>query len=104
MALADYFATLTLSRKDDTDTLRPGIAIIGTIQGYIQQRGGSERITQNEYGENATYTLYTNVDADVRFGDRITKGSTVFTVVEPGEPDGVVSLGYHKEIGLRRVI
>lgn len=106
MALSDYYVTLTHKRRTATDPLGVGdsLATLGTFQGYIQRRSGNEAVVQNEYGESSTYILYTYTANDVLFGDVIVKGGAVYSVTEPGEDDGVVSLGKHKEIGLRRVV
>lgn len=105
MSLRDYYRDLDLYRKDDSDPLTGGVfVLVDTIQGYIQKSSGREALVKNDYGEFATFRLYTATTNTIKFGDRINKGSVTYHVTEPGEPDGVVSLGKHKEIGLRRVI
>ena len=103
MALSDYYKPLTLKRLTRTDPLRKGdtFETVALFKGYIQRNGGTEAITKNEYGSRSTHTLFCPVDLLVKFGDQVVDAvGRVYSVNIPSEEDGVVSLGYHQEVGL----
>jgi hypothetical protein len=104
MALSNYYKAIEHWRATAGDGFNPGtLTQLDNIEGYIQLETKASGRVQNIDGELQTHTLYTSVDSNLQYGDRLVYNNQSFIVLEPGMPDGVVSIGHHKEVGLRRL-
>jgi hypothetical protein len=104
MALNDYFKQFTYSRKTAGDGRLPGAyADVGTAWGYLQQQTNSEASLNGALKVNSSYLLFTYPSTQLLNQDRITYSGVTYVVQSGGGPDGVASLGKHKEYVCSRI-
>jgi hypothetical protein len=103
MAVDRLYKTYTIERKTAGDGRTPGAyAAAGSSRGYLQQQSNAEAIVNGALKIVQSFLLMTTVSADLRSEDRITYDGVAYVVASGGGPNGIVSLGSHKEYVLVR--
>lgn len=93
-----YYTALTIEEWVDDDESGASWKSIGGYKGFIQPIGGGESFQKGKNGESATHRMYTFVSTPSQQGWRVTQGGQSYVMLWAIQPDGISSVGSHKEI------
>lgn len=101
MPLRSRYTPFTLTRPlPGTRTVdEPTTRVVAYGRGLIQPVSGSQgQFLGPVINETVTHRLYTDVNLPAQGGDKVTQNGVSWTVVFATQPDGISSVGDHKEI------
>lgn len=96
--LSRRYRPYTLTEKNTTDPFAPTESVVEQGRGFLQPVSSSETFEHLKSDQEISARLYTNVDTVAKYGHTLTYEGSKYTVLYAFQPEGVSSVGHHKEI------
>ena len=96
--LSRRYRPYTLTEKNTDDPFGPAESVVEQGRGFLQPVNSSETFEHLKSDQEITARLYTNVDSIAKYGHILTYEGNKYTVVYALQPQGISSVGHHKEI------
>ena len=97
--IEDYYKTLAVKRPSRGKSTDPVVNTEFTITGFVQpmSAGSNNAFREGKGGEQASHRIYAPVSTNLKYGDQVTEDSQTYVVVYAIQPNGISSVGHHKE-------
>lgn len=104
MSIESRFKPIIIQKKPIDSFSGVSYEFKEVTSGFIQPVSSGETFSQVKAGEKVSHRLYTTLSCGAVYGDRVQWNGVYYVVVSADQPDGISSVGHHKEILIQQVL